>query len=195
MVELPDWLSTLSVFQKSAQNARHLIHCLKSRHLIRGYNLTHILQWICFHIKQPSFFKSLASDPNFRKSPEIRRFLAFIYLSLTSRLQSPHGTIRADWCQNRLLYAETYHINSGTGRSLLKIHFHTLDQFPHTLNIFLTRYDFWQPYQGLVYCSIRETVDTHPLLLYKAHALIYFSALVLCHCHNLIETIALFICV
>lgn len=33
------------------------------------------------------------------------------------------------------------------------------------------------------------------LLLYKAHALIYFSALVLCHCLNLIETIALFICV
>lgn len=25
--------------------------------LIRGYNLTHILQWICFHIKQPSFFR------------------------------------------------------------------------------------------------------------------------------------------
>lgn len=69
MVELPDWLSTLSVFQKSAQNPWHLIHCLKSRHLIRGYNLTHILPWICFHIRKPSFFRSLASDPNLRKRP------------------------------------------------------------------------------------------------------------------------------
>ena len=67
------------------------LNCLKScgmRHLIRGYNLTHILQWICFHIRKPSFFRSLASNPNLRKSPEIRRFLVLIYLSLTSRLPS-----------------------------------------------------------------------------------------------------------
>ena len=70
MVELPDWLSALSVFQNSFQNPWHLIHCLKSWHLIRGYNLTHILQRICFHIRKPSFFKSLASNPNLRKSSE-----------------------------------------------------------------------------------------------------------------------------
>ena len=92
MVELPDWLSPFFIFQKSSQNAWHLIHCLKSWHLIRGYNLTHILQWICFHIRKPSFFRSLASNPNLRKSPEIRRFLALDFISLTSILPSPHGS-------------------------------------------------------------------------------------------------------
>ena len=52
------------------QFSTYLIHCLKSWHLIRGYNLTHILRRICFHIRKPSFFKSLASNPNFQKSPE-----------------------------------------------------------------------------------------------------------------------------
>ena len=88
MVELPDWSSSFSVFQKSARNSWHLFHCLKSWHLIRGHNLTHILPWICFHIGKPSFFRSLASDPNLRKSPEIRRFLALDFISLTSRLPS-----------------------------------------------------------------------------------------------------------
>ena len=43
--------------------------------------------------------------------------------------------------------------------------------------------------------SVFGKLSIPPLLLYKAHALIYFSELVLCHCLNLIETIALFICV
>ena len=98
MVELPDWLSPFFIFQKSSQNAWHLIHCLKSWHLIRGYNLTYILQWICFHIGKPSFFRSLASNPNLRKSSEIRRFLALDFICMTSRLPSPHGTRKQYWC-------------------------------------------------------------------------------------------------
>ena len=49
---------------------------------------------LSFHIRKPSFFRSLASNPNLRKSPEIRRFLALIYLSLTSRLPSQHAMRR-----------------------------------------------------------------------------------------------------
>ena len=43
-----------------------------------------------FPYKKTELFRSLASDPNLRKSPEIRRFLALIYLFLTSILPSPH---------------------------------------------------------------------------------------------------------
>ena len=41
-----------------------------------------------FHIRKPSFFRSLASNPNFRKSPEIRRFLALDFIFSTSILPS-----------------------------------------------------------------------------------------------------------
>lgn len=71
---------------------RTMIYRIFPSHLIRGHNLTHLLQWICFHTKQPSLFKSLASNPNLRKSPEIRRFLALIYLFLTSKLPSRRGS-------------------------------------------------------------------------------------------------------
>ena len=98
MVELPDWLSPFFVFQKSSKNAWHLIHCLKSWHLIRGYNLTHILQWICSHIRKPIFFRSLASNPNLQKSPETRRFLALDFIFLTSRLLSLREMTGLDWC-------------------------------------------------------------------------------------------------
>lgn len=47
-----------------------------------------------FHIRKPSFFRSLASNPNFRKSPEIRRFLALDFIFLTSRLPSQHALRR-----------------------------------------------------------------------------------------------------
>ena len=79
----------------------HLIHCLKSRHLSRGYNLTHILQWICFHIRKPSFFRSLVSNPNLRKIPESMFFnlsyatpdalrkLSFLRLSAAFAAYSP----------------------------------------------------------------------------------------------------------
>lgn len=67
---------------------RTMIYRIFPSHLIQGHNLTHMLQWICFHIGKPNFFRSLVSNPNLRKSPEIRRFLALIYLSLTSRLLS-----------------------------------------------------------------------------------------------------------
>ena len=128
MVELPDWLSALSVFQKSARNAWHLIHCLKSRHLIQGHNLTHILPWICFHIRKPSFFRSLVSNPNLRKSPEIRHFSAFDFISLTSRQPSPHGSIPSDWCQVLCPFAETYPVKKETGPRLLKPRIHNYKQ-------------------------------------------------------------------
>ena len=41
-----------------------------------------------FPYRKPSFFRSLVSNPNFRKSPEICRFLALDFISLTSRLPS-----------------------------------------------------------------------------------------------------------
>ena len=44
-----------------------------------------------FPYKKTSFFRSLASNPNLRKSPEIRRFLALDFISLTSILPSPRA--------------------------------------------------------------------------------------------------------
>lgn len=72
--------------------------CLTSNPL-QGHNLTHILQWICFHIRKASFFRSLASNPNLRKSPEIRHFSALDFIFLTAILRSQHGTIAPDGCR------------------------------------------------------------------------------------------------
>ena len=47
-----------------------------------------------FPYRKPSFFRSLVSNPNFRKSPEICRFLALDFISLTSILPSPHALRR-----------------------------------------------------------------------------------------------------
>ena len=56
----------------------------------------------------------MASNPNLRKSPEIHRFLALIYLSLTSKLPSPHGTIPSNWCLLLYPFAETYPVKMET---------------------------------------------------------------------------------
>nr|DAW09105.1 MAG TPA: hypothetical protein [Caudoviricetes sp.] len=51
------------------------------------------MQWICFHIRKPSFFRSQASNPNLRKSLEIRHFLVLIYLSLTANKPFQRGSV------------------------------------------------------------------------------------------------------
>ena len=156
MVELPNWLSALSVFQNSFQNPWHLIHCLKSWHLIRGHNLTQILQWICFHIRKPGLFRCRGLHPNFRKSPEIRRFLALIYLSLTSILRTPHGTIPADWCQVLCPFAETYPVKTETGPQPLKPRIHSCTPMQSVAK--------WHSYHGLDHRSLREQIGIRPFL-------------------------------
>ena len=87
MVELPDWLSPFFIFQKSSQNAWHLIHCLKSWHLIRGHNLTHICAVDMFPYKttepfQRSGFKSqLPKKPG--NTPLSGTYLSFLDIKTT----------------------------------------------------------------------------------------------------------------
>ena len=58
-----------------------------------------------FPYRKPSFFRSLVSNPNFRKSPEICRFLALDFISLTSRLPSQRA-LRHHYGYQQ--YAKTY---------------------------------------------------------------------------------------
>ena len=51
------WVQELCNFLFCITSLLHLIHCLKSWHLIRGYNLTHILQLDMFPYKKTALFQ------------------------------------------------------------------------------------------------------------------------------------------
>ena len=92
--------------QSQCHNTWHLIRSLNPTAFFRSYTFSPVrLKSRYVSIQENrAFRKASYDDTNLTKSPEIRHFSAFIYLSLTSTRPSQHGSIGPDWCQSSTTY-------------------------------------------------------------------------------------------
>ena len=59
-------------------------------YLLEGVLELTLTQYICFHIRKPSFSQGFSDDAHLAKSPEIRFVLTLIYLFLPANTPPPN---------------------------------------------------------------------------------------------------------